>query len=571
MFQRLCLPKGGAGVRRVISLIAVLLLLALPASAFSGLTAAQNQTTVNSDGSCAVTLTVTLQLDAMPASLVFPVPLKATGITVNGSAVSGVFAGSVRNIDLSGFVSGPGTYSLVIRYNLEGAVSGSGDDLTLTLELLSGFGYPVDTLSFSVTLPGTVEGKPAFSSTYYQDSIELMMDVTREGSTVSGTVKQRLQDHEKLTMTLPVTAEMFPQAEKAGWSIDTPDLIIFVLFAAAALYWLTKLRGLPGKRVRRTTPPDGITAGEIGCRLTGQGADLTMMVVSWAQMGYILIQPDDNGRVLLHKRMDMGNERDDFENRIFQKLFGKRSVVDGTGYHYAQVCRKASRTAHGYRSQLLPTSGNPLLFRLLAAAAGAVSGVVLAAAFANATGWQVVLGMILVPLGAAAAWLMQGAAASIHGRKKLPALLGLAAAALWLGLGFAAGEWQMLLFVTALELLTGPAALYGGRRNDHGKQTTAEILGLRHYLKTIPPEEMKRNLKIDPQYFYDLAPYALALGVDRQFARQLQKARLPQCPYLTTGMDGHLTAREWMQLLRTTVTALDAMQQRLPLDKLLGR
>ena len=49
-----------------------------------------------------------------------------------------------------------------------------------------------------------------------------------------------------------------------------------------------------------------------GSRLTFTGADLTMMVFSWAQLGYLVIHLDDNGRVMLHKRMDMGNERSSF-------------------------------------------------------------------------------------------------------------------------------------------------------------------------------------------------------------------------------------------------------------------
>ena len=68
-----------------------------------------------------------------------------------------------------------------------------------------------------------------------------------------------------------------------------------------------------------------------------------------------------------------------------------------------------------------------------------------------------------------------------------------------------------------------------------------------------------------------LKTYALALGVDREFAQALQKTRLSQCPWLTTGMDGHLTAPEWNQLLRDAVAALDERGLRLPYEKLLGK
>lgn len=99
----------------------------------------------------------------------------------------------------------------------------------------------------------------------------------------------------------------------------------------------------------------------------------------------------------------------------------------------------------------------------------------------------------------------------------------------------------------------------------------SEILGLRRYLKTVPKEELQRILRSNPEYYYRMAPYALALGVDKAFARQMGNLRLSECTYLTTGMDGHLTAREWNGLLREVVKALDAQQQYMALKQWLGR
>jgi hypothetical protein len=166
---------------------------------------------------------------------------------------------------------------------------------------------------------------------------------------------------------------------------------------------------------------------------------------------------------------------------------------------------------------------------------------------------------------------MQGTVRSLNSRHRHHLWAGLIAAALWVILSHGAGEWNVALCIIAAQLLAGYGALYGGRRSSAGKASMAQILGLRHYLKTVNPEELRRNLNIDPQYYYDLAPFALALGVDREFARQVKKVRLPQCPYLTTGMDGQLTAPEWNQLLRDTVDALDAMQKRMYIDRILGR
>ena len=129
----------------------------------------------------------------------------------------------------------------------------------------------------------------------------------------------------------------------------------------------------------------------------------------------------------------------------------------------------------------------------------------------------------------------------------------------------------MGLFTLLLQVFTGLASGYSGKRTQLGKQQQVDILGLRQYLRNISDVQMQQIILHNPNYFYQMAPFAMALGVDRAFTRHWGAKRLPECEYLTTGMDGHMTAREWNRLLRDTVNALDALQKRLPFDRLLGR
>ena len=76
---------------------------------------------------------------------------------------------------------------------------------------------------------------------------------------------------------------------------------------------------------------------------------------------------------------------------------------------------------------------------------------------------------------------------------------------------------------------------------------------------------------MDPDYFHTMAPYALALGVQHRFTKAFGPRKLSSCPYLTTGMDGHLTAAEWMRLMERAVDSLDARHKRMPIERLLGR
>lgn len=189
--------------------------------------------------------------------------------------------------------------------------------------MLSGFEFPVQAFSFIVTLPDNITTVPTFTSTYQQVGFEASLDLAVSGNMITGSSTTSLNDHESVSMTLPVPREMFPSVsiyQRTG----NPELIPMGIFLGLALvYWLLFLRTLPPHRTRTAVPPEGICAGELGCRTTMAGGDLSMMVLSWAQMGYLIIQPVGS-RILLHKQMDMGNERSLFEIRVFDALFKSR-------------------------------------------------------------------------------------------------------------------------------------------------------------------------------------------------------------------------------------------------------
>ena len=554
-------------MRKLICLFLCILMLAVPALAFDGITSAQSQTVVATDGSCQVSITVVLQLSSSHSSLSFPLPENASDITVNIPHARITRGGGHRNVDLSSL--GAGSHTLTFRYTLEDAVAANEKgNLTLTIPLTCGFALPIEGLDFSIELPTAPEHRPTFSSTYYLETAESIIDCRINGNTITGVIDQRLQDRESLTMTLPVTRDMFPHVSTGRWAMDTVDTMMLVVFLAILGFWLITLRCLPPRRCRRALPPPGLNAGEIPCRLAGQGIDLTLAIFSWAQMGYILIQSDDHGRVLLHKRMDMGNERSSLENKLFRNLFGTRNLADASGYRYAQLCRKAMTCRSGITAKY---KGAPQIIRFLAVTLGTLGGVSMGMAFAHDTAWKVVLSIFLGILGTVAAWQMQSTVKGLFNRYKLTALIGLGCSLLWFLLSLLAGEWHTGLFVVLSQLLTGLATAFGGRKAESEQQTMSEILGLRRFMRTATEEELQRITDSNPHYFYDLAPYALALDVDRAFARRFGHMQLPECPYLTTGMDGHMTVREFDQLLRDTADSMDALQRRLPLDRLLGR
>lgn len=539
------------------------------ATSASGVT---GHTTVDRDGSAKVTMTATLHLDSTSDDLTFPVPAEATNITLNGDRVGSKKSGNVRLIDLDRELKTvAGDVSISITYGLPDVIHpGEAGGLEMRIPMLSGFAYPIRDMTFSVTLPGQIDTLPAFSSGYHQANIEKDLVYTINGATITGGSLTELKDHETLEMTLVVSEEMFPQTLADTQDYGFAVTAMLVCGAAAVLYWLIFLRTWPFRRDRSVEPPDGYTAGELGCVLHMQGVDLPLSVLTWGRLGYLLIQVDHRGRVVLHKRMDMGNERKEAEQRLFKKLFGKRNSVDTGSYGFTMLNLTAAKKPAGIRELMHRRSGNGNLFRGLVSGIGLFGGISIAVAISNGAFLQGLLIILLGSLGAASGWYIQAWGGCLLTGKRHRLLATLAVAAVWLLLGLMAGIFNVAAGMVACLLVGGLLLAWGGRRTDIGKQSRAQVLGLRHYLRKTDKLLLQRLLNGDPDYFFSLAPYAMALGVDKTFAKRFGNKRLNGCPYLITGRDENMTALEWSELMTRTVDAMNDRARKLPLEKLLG-
>lgn len=550
--------------------VILLAVLAVPVLSATEATVMRFQAAISGDGSAQVTVTVNLRLETAQKDLTFPVPANARNVTLNGAKADTWRRGEAKRIDLSDTLGKmAGEFTFTVNYILDDVVAENEAGLPMVeLPILSGFTYPVADLEFTVSLPDAVEAKPAFSSGYHHSSIEEDLQAAVSGNLITGQSLKALKDQETLVMTLDVPETMFPDTPIVFDRSLTEALAIGGTLLIALLYWLIFLRNGPLRPRETPTAPDGFGAGELGSLLCLEGADLTLTVFTWGQLGYVLIQPDRNGRVLLHKRMEMGNERSEFEQKLFRQLFGKRTVVDATSGRYAELSLRAKTLSSGARSMLERSSGNPRIFRLLGACTGVVCGFYVGFALADGGVLRWLWGIALGLLGGYSSMSVQRLASALFLLRKQPVYRALAWCVLWLGLGFLANKGITALILAVSQLAVGFMAAYGGKRTQEGRRVACSVLGLRKYLKGLSYQDLRRISQSDPELFHNLAPYALALGVDKRFAGRFGQEGISGCPYLTTGMDGHRSAGEWAVLMRRTVSDMDRKQRQKTADRL---
>ena len=177
------------------------------------------------------------------------------------------------------------------------------------------------------------------------------------------------------------------------------------------------------------------------------------------------------------------------------------------------------------------------------------------------------MAVILGVFGAITGWLIQDIAYRTHLRGKVPVLMGMICIVIWTILGLLSGQVWIPMGVSWGNWAFGYFAAYGGRRSDLGRHDAGQVLGLRKHLKRMPKDTINRLMVNDPDYFFNYAPYAIALGVMGPFGRAFGGRKFDQCPYLVTRVTGKRTAEEWGHLLQDTADIMDAKSRRMQVEK----
>ena len=558
-------------MRRILALLVCILLFLIPVHAANAAPRVSTAAVVHENGTCSVTIEADIRLDDPARGLKFPLGTDIKSVTLNGSPAPLSQSEGITSVNLRHLDGKLGLYSCTIAFEINSVVEldDNGKQI-VTVPLLYGFPYLVEDMSFQITMPSRFDTVPTFYSGYHGQDIERQMSASISGSVIRGSVTQQLKDSETLFMKLTAPAGMFPAGQTFGGSLQFDALFMAIFAAIALLYWILRMGTLPRFSLRRSTPTEGLCAGQVPTYLTRRPGDLPAMVLQWAQLGYLIIHLNDNGHVFLHKKMNMGNERSVFEQRCFRDLFGRKMMVDGSGYRFQRAADKAAalsrRQAGGYRNPLTSVT----MFRFLSSLVGLFAGIAMGDTIATDHTWRMILMAGFGVVSMLLSWIILGGMDCLHTRGKAGLKLSLTAAAALLILSLFCNAIAYGAAAALWSLLAGLLSAYGGKRTDNGNRIFTELLGLRRHMRKAGKGELRRILASNRNYYFELAPYALVLGVDKTFAEKFGDARLPACTWLVSGIDVR-TAPEWYPQLREVYTAMHRERKATLAEKIFGK
>ena len=329
----------------------------------------------------------------------------------------------------------------------------------------------------------------------------------------------------------------------------------FLFVAAGVLLLFYSQRGQEVTEITHYYPPEvngrRIIPPEAGLYIDGtlSQKDVVSIIFYWASNGYIRIDNADKDDPVLVKLCEISAfEAGGAEYlRLFDAIFNRGNTVKVSSLQYKLSAAFSEITAKSHVVSSKFYSGKSIALSVLTA----VSALIVTAVIAAITGIKAI-GSIdtvftLIPL---AIVCVVGYVANMSLFRYRYKMKGYKFAAIGVTLGITAlgalcafGVFpDVMPLYASLPLCTGTAFLAAScglsyKRTQSYIKTLGDILGFKNFLEVAEKEKLEMLLEENPQYYYDILPYANDLGVSDKWENKFKDITVQPPEYVVGGPD----------------------------------
>lgn len=439
-----------------------------------------------------------------------------------------------------------------------------GDDFTRDFDFVYynvfGTDYPVDieSATFSVTLPSDITN----DFLCYVGSRKSSQTITLEKQNLSnGKVKFELSDPvyikagEGISVKTILDEGYFKGLNGTIKKHQFSNTILIVLACGLTLFVLVAYWMFAQKRKKVVAtvefyPPDDLTPTDTKYLLDGiiTNENMSSLFVYWASKGYVAIELDDNKKPKgLRKLQNIPEHCTTYEKSIYSKLFENSEYADITTHNEglantitASTGLVKSKIGNRYstRSRKLKSWAITLSVLLL------LSTAYIDLMFSNKNYISLVVYVLSLVCSGCVGLLVNFI---LNKNKftsyKLPMLAGVAL----LVVGYVCAN-LFLSFIPCMTLATRllvfvPFMLAFGFKNladeydDKWREVIGKIQGFKHNLEIVEGEKLKKLVDEDPEYFYNILPYAYVFGITQKFVKKFEGLTIPYNSNFGTTVD----------------------------------
>lgn len=546
--------------------------------------------TVHENNTYDITETIDVYFECERHGIYRDIPLRfgnnraaVTGVSVEGFPVSVSRNPTCIRLqigDADRTVTGAQTYRISYKLNL-GKDQADGFDI-IYLNLIGAYwDAAIEAADFTVRIPMAFDPADVTMFRGGEGSVSGADLVWQAGDgLVAARITRPLSRYQGVTLRVNLPEGTFTGDRNAHDPIRwTVWILTAVTVAGGLLLWLLVGRDRILSPAVEFKAPDGLNPAQVGYLIDEKvdDEDLGAMFIYWAGHGHLLIDESDRKNVRLVKLGELDPAHPASERTAFGGLWSRG---DGRGVSVKDLENSYYKTANTFRTQTARPFETRKKERLYDAKSQAASSFIafmgLLCFWAMCALWawmetgDLLAGVIMaffltVPYGLIAAgwsWIQR------RWRRNTALVRGLSAA------GMALVTLALALLVNALfgEILTpferntllaaSLAAVllrpFIRRKTPWGHAVTERILGFRQFMMDAERDRIERLMDENPEYFYDVLPYAIALGVTRRWASKFEGLlREPPSWYRSDSM-GTFTAIHFVHSLSRTTGAVRA-------------
>lgn len=359
-----------------------------------------------------------------------------------------------------------------------------------------------------------------------------------QNTTIYASLNTPLSNYEGVTIYLELPDNYFEYPEPFDWTWVIAVACVALSVATIVIFFLYGKDGLVVKTIQFNVP-EGLTCAAVSYIVDGHvnQKDVVTLLIEWANRGYLMIEEVDQKAMHLIKIKDMGDECLLYERKLFNALFvdGNDAYTDNLGEKFYEnidtVIHDVTKHFSKKESRVFVKSSLFLqILGLIVAGLPTFGGVYYTIYnVVYEADWAFLGGLAFLMLDILCIVLFYYAVSSRYSMKKskfivlsiFSLIIGVFVIAVYHGVFMVFhGNGVVLYSTLGLSITLLWSALFMDKRTEKGNMWLGQILGLRDFIETAEKNRLEELVHENPQYFYDVLPYAYVLGISDVWSKK---------------------------------------------------
>ena len=421
--------------------------------------------------------------------------------------------------------------------------------------ITNGWDTTTDATTFNLYLPKNFDASKIYTSTPHGEMLQGAgeldgVNITVSGNRITGTCSTQIQSNEGITIQVLLDEGYF----------DFPDInhygIIGLIAGLLFTLIVSVIHALYGrdKEVIQTVEfhvPGGMTSAEVGTVIDEEvnDRDVISLLLDWGRRGIITIHETQKD-LILEKRSELEDSARNYERTMYNRLFNNRNKValSKLKYKFYSTMNQVKNQINRYyndKTRQLSTNVSIALQLILAAFSFLPVSLLTALSyyFYYRDGLVVVLVVVQIVLLDILMYLLiylhkiRFMVEAWKWWQKMLCQLGvfilfaIPVAIMFVVVLKTGVRVSQALVVTGVQIALMMFIMFMRRRTDYGNEELGRILGLREFIRTADEDRLKALVEENPYYFYDILPYAYALGLTEIWNEHFKDLTVTPCEW----------------------------------------